>query len=82
MGLGGCCGAVLVEKFLDVAVEGGGVFGGEDGGLGGEAVGDGVARGSMLTGVGDGAGGMLGVRAIGGGAVGSWGWGYHVVEPP
>ena len=64
----GCGGGVLVEKLLDVALVGFGVFVRQDGGLGGETVAQGVAGGTLLAGFGARTGGVLGVGAVGGGA--------------
>ena len=69
-GLGGSGGAVLVEKLLDMALVGSGVFRGQDGGLRGEAMGQGVSGRALFARIGAGAGGMLGIGAIGGGATG------------
>jgi hypothetical protein len=57
-------GLVLVEELLDVALEGGEVLGGEDGGAAGEAVLERVERGAEFAGGGAGAGGVLGVGAV------------------
>lgn len=72
LGLGGGGGAVLIEKLLEVALEGGRVLGGQDGGLSGQAMPERVQRRSLLAGLGAGAGRIPGVGAIDGGAIGSW----------
>ena len=64
LGFGGGGGQVLGEELLDVAVEGGKVLGGEDGGAAGEAVLEGVEGGAVFAGGGPGAGGVQGVGAI------------------
>jgi len=61
---GGGFGLVLVDEGLGVKVEGGGVFGGEDGGLAGESVGGGVEGRVLFTDGGARAGGVLGVGAV------------------
>jgi hypothetical protein len=73
--LGGGGGAVFFDQFLEGGGEGelgAGVGDGEVGGRGGggEAVGTGVLRGALLTFRGAGAGGVLGVEPVAGGAVG------------
>ena len=79
---GGRGGLVLVAKAAAMGFVGGRVLGGEDGGGGGEAVAQGVERGTLLAGWGARAGGALGVGAVGGGA-GTRGWlpvaGCHVM---
>ena len=66
---GGRLGLVFSEEFLDVALVGGGVFGGQEDGLAGEAVTERIERSALLAGGGAGARGMLGVGAVDGGAV-------------
>ena len=68
LGLGGGGGLVLVEKLLDVTLVGFGVLGGQDGGSGTETVAQRVLRRTLLARFGAGAGGVLGVGAVGGGA--------------
>ena len=68
MSFGGGGGAVLIEKLLDVAPVGFGVLGGQDGGLGGQAVAQCVVGGTLFAGCGARAGGVEGVGAVGGGA--------------
>ena len=63
-------GLVFVEELAAVGLVGGGVFGGEDGGGGGEAVAEGVQRRTLFAGFGARAGGVLGVGAVDGRAVG------------
>jgi len=58
LGLGRGGGVVLGEELLDVALEGGGVLGGEDGGAAGEAVLEGVEGRAEFAGMGAGAGGV------------------------
>ena len=65
---GGGGGFVLVEKLLDVKLVGFGVLGGQDGGSGTETVAQRVLRRTLLARFGAGAGGVLGVGAVGGGA--------------
>ena len=60
---------VFVEELLNVAIEGGRVFGRKDRILGGEAMFDRVELRPLFTGFGARAGGALGVRAIDGGAM-------------
>ena len=68
LSLGGGGGSVLVEKLLDVALVGVGVLGGQDSGAGGEAMAEGVERGTLLTRFGARAGGVRRVGAVDGGA--------------
>ena len=70
LGLGGGGGLILVEKLLDVALVGFGVLGGQDSGLGGETVAQRVEGRTLLAGFGTRTGGVLGVGAVGGGALG------------
>jgi hypothetical protein len=56
---GGSGGLVFVEEAAAMGVIGGGIFGGEDGGSGGEAVAQGVEGGTLLAGWGAGTGGVL-----------------------
>jgi hypothetical protein len=80
---GGSGGLVFVEEAAAMGVEGGLVFGGEDGGSGRQAVAQGVERRTLLAGWGTGTGGVLGVaavravRAVDGGASGV-GCSWHV----
>ena len=60
---------VFVEELLDVAIEGGRVFGRKDGILGGEAMFDRVEFRALFAGFCARSGGALGVRAIDGGAM-------------
>ena len=69
-GLGGIGRLIFALKVAAVLFVGGGIFGRQDGRLGAQAVAERVARGSLFTGIGDGAGGVLGVFAIDGGAAG------------
>ena len=50
MDFGGGFGLVFVVELAAVELVGGGVLGGQDGGLGGEAVSEGVARGTEFAG--------------------------------
>ncbi len=70
LGLGGGGGVVLGEELLEVVLVGGEILGGEDGGAAGEAVLEGVEGRAVFAGVGAGAGGVLGVGAVDGGAGG------------
>ncbi len=72
VGFGGCGGLVFIEELAAMALVGGGVLRGEDGGAAGESVGEGVARGALFAGGGAGAGGMEGVGAVRSKAVGDW----------
>ena len=63
-------GLIFVEELAAMFLIGGWVFGGEDGGRGGQAVAEGVLRGTLLSGCGARTGGMLGVGAVGGCAIG------------
>ncbi len=65
---GGSGGLIFIEEAAAMGVVGGRVFGGEDGGGGGQAVAQGVAGGTLFAGCGTGAGGVLAVGAIYGGA--------------
>jgi hypothetical protein len=58
LGLGGGGGFVLIEKLLDVALVGFGVLGGQDGGAGGETMGESVLRRALFARCGTWAGGM------------------------
>src|SRR6202035_1908755 len=73
LSLGGGGGLVLIEKLLDVALVGGGVLGGQDGGAGGEAMAEGVERRALLAWFGARTSGVLGVGAVRGGAPCFWG---------
>ena len=64
LGFGGGCRFVFVEELAAVLLVGGGILSGEDGGLAGEAVSGRVEGGTLFSGGGAGAGGMLGVGAI------------------
>ena len=68
--LGGSGGAVFVPELAEVLQIRGRVFGRQDSGAGGESVGQGVEGGALFAGLRFGAGGMLGVGAIDGGAAG------------
>src|SRR5579864_8447620 len=57
---GGAFGLEFVEEVLDVALVGGEILGGEEGGGGGESMGDGVVGGMGFAGVGAAAGGVQG----------------------
>ena len=70
LSLGGVGRFVVIEKLLDVALVGYGVLSGRDGGAGGEAVVESVLRRALFAGFGAGAGGVLGVGAVNGGAPG------------
>jgi len=70
LSLGGGSGGVLVEKLLDVALVGFEVFVRQDSGLGSETVAQGVAGRTLFAGFGARTGGVLGVGAVGGGALG------------
>ena len=59
----------IVEKLLDMALISGRIFGGQDGGLGCQAMAERVERRVLFAGFGTRAGGMLGVGAIDGGAI-------------
>ena len=72
LGFGGSGGLIFVEELAAVALIGGEVLGSQDGGLAGKAVGEGVLRRPLFAGGGAGAGGMLGVGAIDGGATFVW----------
>ena len=69
LSFGGCSGGVLVEKLLDVALVGVGVLGGQDGGAGSETMAQRVEGRTLLAGLGARTGGVLGVGAVGGGAL-------------
>ena len=73
LGRGG--GPVLIEKLMDVAFEGGRVFGRQDGGAASQTVLERVERRTLFAGCGARAGGMLRVRAIESGATGLSGCG-------
>ena len=77
LSFGGGGGDVLIEKLLDVALVGFEVFGGQDGGAGGEAMAEGVERGALLARFGARAGGVRRVGAVDGGA-GKRGWGLGI----
>jgi hypothetical protein len=70
--LGGSGGVVFVEEAAAMGFEEGRVFGGEDRGSSGQAVTQGVERGTLLAGCCARTGGMLGIGAIDGGAIGSY----------
>ncbi len=69
MGFGCRGGLVFVDELAAVFLVSDWILRGQDGGLGGQAVAEGVERGTLFTGVGARAGGMLGVGAIDGGAI-------------
>jgi hypothetical protein len=73
LSLGGSGGLVFVEELAAVALVGGGVLGGEDGGAAGETVGEGVLRRPLFAGGGAGSSG-----AIGGWGLGSRDWVCHM----
>ena len=66
----GADGQEFIDEAAAVELVGGGVLGGQDGGVAEEAVAERVEGGALLAGVGAGASGELGVFAIGGGAAG------------
>jgi hypothetical protein len=70
LNFGGGAGGVLVEKLLDVALVGFGVLVGQDSGLGSETMAQRVEGRTLLAGLGARTGGVEGVGAVGGGAVG------------
>ena len=70
LSLGGGGGGVLIEKLLDVALVGFGVLGGQDSGAGSETMAQRVERRTLLARFGARAGGVEGVGAVGGGALG------------
>src|SRR5438067_6681153 len=70
LGFGGACGAVFAQERLGVALVGRVVLSGQDDGLASEAMAQSVEGGALFAGLGAGAGGLLGVRAVDGGAVG------------
>ena len=57
-------GSASVEEAAAMVFIGGWVFGGEDGGSGGQAVAQGVERRTLLAGCGSRTGGMLGIGAV------------------
>jgi hypothetical protein len=61
LGFGGAVGLVFIEESPRVALIRGYVFGGQDNGLAGEAVAEGVQFRALLPGFGAWAGGMLGI---------------------
>jgi len=65
----GSGGLVFVGELAAVLLVGGRIFGGQDRGVGGEAVAERVLRRTLFAGAGARAGGVLGVGAVGGGAV-------------
>ena len=74
----GVAGAYSSKKWLDVALVGGGVFGGEDGGAAGQAVSESILGRTLFAGGGAGAGGEKRVRAVGASASGGdWGFGVR-----
>jgi len=80
--LAGGGGLEIAEEGVAEGVVFGLVLGGEDGALGGEAVAEGVEAGDGLAFGGAGAGGLLGVGAVGGQASGArrvWGVGCWVL---
>jgi hypothetical protein len=60
---------VFVAELAAVLIEGGAIFGGQDGGAGGQSVTECVTRRTLLAGIGARAGGMFGVGAIDGRAL-------------
>src|SRR5450432_3418411 len=75
----GCVGGlVFVDELAAVALVGGQVLGGEDGCACGESMTDCVKRRTLFAGGGAGAGGVLGICAINGGAVGGGGAGNRI----
>jgi hypothetical protein len=72
-GFGSAFGLELVDEVLDVVLVGGEILGGEEGGGGGESVGDGVLGGVRFAFHSAGAGGVLGIGAVDAGAVGGGG---------
>ena len=70
VGFGGSGGAIFIEELAAVELVGGWIFGRQNGGVAGESVGEGVARGLALAGFGARSGGMEGVGAVGAGAAG------------
>jgi len=64
VGFGGGGGIVFIEELAAVMVVGGAVFGREERAGGGQAVGCGVLGGTLFTGLGAGAGGLLGCAGI------------------
>ena len=69
LSFGGGGGLVFVEELAAVGFISGGIFGGKDDGLGGEAVAEGVEGRALFAGFGARAGGVLGVGVIDGGAI-------------
>ena len=63
---GGSSGLVFIEEAAAMVFIGGGVFGGQNGRGGGEAVAQGVERRALFAGVGARTGGVLGVGAVDG----------------
>ncbi len=70
LGFGGVGGLIFVAELAAVSLECGGVFGGEDSGFSRESMAEGVESHTLLSGCGAWTGGVLGVGAIYGGAVG------------
>jgi hypothetical protein len=69
LGFGGGGGLVFVEELAAVELVGGGILGGEDGRMAGEAVSEGVLGRTLFAGGGARSGGKEGVGAVGGVAV-------------
>ena len=65
VGLGGAVGLELVEVGTEELIEFGGILGGQDQGLGGEAVFESVLRGALAAGFGFGAAGFCAIDASG-----------------
>ncbi|MBV9769664.1 MAG: hypothetical protein JOZ32_08845 [Bryobacterales bacterium] len=71
LGFSGSGGLVFVRKSAAMVFKGGRVFGGEHGGSSGQAVAQGVERRALLARFGARTGGVLGIGAVDGGAVGT-----------
>jgi hypothetical protein len=67
---GGGGGLIFVEELAAMVFKGGWIFGRKDGGCGGQPVAQRVQRGTLLAGFGARTGGMLGIGAVAGRAMG------------
>src|ERR1700733_8796142 len=74
---GGSGGMILGEELAAVLLGCDGILGSEDGGMAGEAVGDGVLGRTLFAGGGAGSGGESRIRAVRANAR-LWGWGFGV----